>query len=76
VTVAGSYSGTAPLTSSGYWIMQMVAFKASDAIDACDVEAYGVVDVKDVQAAIDMDLGVLPCTPQADTATSYSCKTC
>jgi fibronectin type 3 domain-containing protein len=28
VTAAGSYSGTAPLTSSGAWIMQMVAFRS------------------------------------------------
>jgi hypothetical protein len=26
VTTAGTYSATAPLTSSGYWVMQMVAF--------------------------------------------------
>jgi len=37
-TAAGSYSATAPLTSSGHWIMQMVAFKISSAISACDVE--------------------------------------
>jgi len=29
VTVAGSYSGTAPVTPSGAWIMQMVAFRAA-----------------------------------------------
>jgi hypothetical protein len=29
VTAAGSYSATAPLSSSGYWVMQMVAFKAA-----------------------------------------------
>ena len=29
VTTAGSYSASAPLSSSGPWIMQMVAFKAS-----------------------------------------------
>jgi fibronectin type 3 domain-containing protein len=29
VTATGSYSGTAPLSSSGWWIMQMVAFKAA-----------------------------------------------
>jgi hypothetical protein len=28
VTTTGSYNATAPLTSSGPWIMQMVAFKA------------------------------------------------
>jgi Abnormal spindle-like microcephaly-assoc'd, ASPM-SPD-2-Hydin/Fibronectin type III domain len=28
VTAAGSYSATAPLTSSGPWVMQMVAFRA------------------------------------------------
>jgi hypothetical protein len=29
VTTVGSYSGTAPLSSAGPWIMQMVAFKAA-----------------------------------------------
>src|SRR4029077_9521757 len=29
VTTAGSYSATAALSSSGYWIMQMAAFKAA-----------------------------------------------
>lgn len=29
VTTVGSYSGSAPLSSSGSWIMQMVAFKAA-----------------------------------------------
>jgi hypothetical protein len=28
VSTAGTYSATAPLTSSGYWVMQLVAFKA------------------------------------------------
>ena len=29
VTATGSYSGTAPITPSGQWVMQMVAFKAA-----------------------------------------------
>ena len=29
VTTAGSYSATAPQSPSGYWVMQMVAFKAA-----------------------------------------------
>jgi hypothetical protein len=29
VTTAGTYSGTAPQSPSGYWVMQMVAFKAA-----------------------------------------------
>ena len=29
VTTAGNYSGTAPQKPSGYWVMQMVAFKAA-----------------------------------------------
>ena len=29
VTAIGSYNATAPLSASGYWIMQMVAFKAA-----------------------------------------------
>src|SRR5207249_1643838 len=34
VSAAGSYSATAPLSSSGYWIMQMAAFKAAGAPDS------------------------------------------
>jgi hypothetical protein len=51
----GSFSATAPLSSSGYWIMQMVAFKVGDAISACDLNADGVVNVEDAQMASDMD---------------------
>ena len=29
VNAAGTYSGTAPLSGSGYWVMQLVAFKAA-----------------------------------------------
>jgi Fibronectin type III domain len=32
VTATGSYSASAPLTSSGFWIMQMVAFKAAGTV--------------------------------------------
>ncbi len=62
VSASGTYSATAPLGSSGPWIMQMVAFKAAGSISACDLNADGAVNVLDVQLATDMDLGSLPCT--------------
>jgi hypothetical protein len=64
VTATGSYSAAAPLSSSGPWIMQMVAFKTAGSSSPCDLNADGSVNVLDVQMATDMGFGSppLPCT--------------
>src|SRR6266542_2916444 len=39
VSTAGTYSATAPLTASGFWVMQLVAFKAATAPPPPDTTA-------------------------------------
>jgi hypothetical protein len=41
--------------------------KAAGALNACDLNADGVVNVLDVQLAINMDLGLQTCTADIDT---------
>jgi len=74
---AGTYAATG-FANNG-WTMQMVALKAassspsSSPLNACDLATpFGTVDGSDVQAAINMSLGVSPCT--ANVAGPNACN--
>jgi hypothetical protein len=69
VTAPGTYAATGSANSG--WTMQMVALKPASGSSspapapssACDLaQPYGTPDSSDVQAAINMTLGVSPCT--------------
>jgi len=75
MTAAGPGPYAATGSSNSGWTMQMVALKAassasppptgggSSSTGACDLsQPYGTPDSSDVQAAINMTLGVSPCT--------------
>ena len=61
---AGAYAATGSANSG--WTMQMVALKpasSSVSMNACDLATpYGTIDSSDVQASINMSLGVSPCS--------------
>ena len=67
-TIPGTYAATASADQG--WTMQMVALEPassssslSSPTSACDlVQPYGTPDARDVQAAINMSLGISPCT--------------
>ena len=57
--------------SASLWLLSPIAVQAA-ALNACDLTADGVVDVLDVEAAMNMALGVAPCT--ANVAGSGVCN--
>jgi hypothetical protein len=70
----GAYAAAA--SANNGWTMQMVALKAgssSTPLNACDLATpYGSIDASDVQAAINMSLGLSPCI--ANIAGSNVCN--
>jgi len=69
-TAAGSYSATASLSSSGAWVMQVVAFRAASVQsnlttqNSCDLNNDGTVNVVDVQLLANMEINAsgFPCS--------------
>jgi len=64
----GSYSAEWSTSPAGTYLATSASFKPAasggtvGALNACDLNSDGVVNVLDVQLAIDMDLGLLACT--------------
>ena len=74
VTFVYTYTETTP-GGVQTWGSVAAAFVASSsgsgsggALNACDLNADGTVSVVDVQLAVNMDLGLLPCTANVDGA--------
>ena len=67
-SAAGSNAAQWNQNSSGVYSSTTVAFKAASAkqYSACDLNKDGKVNVADVQDAIDMMLGLVPCTADID----------
>jgi hypothetical protein len=62
VTSAGTYTPQWKTSSSGTFASSTVSFKAaSSGGGACDLNQDGVVNVVDVQLAVNMDLRLIPC---------------
>jgi hypothetical protein len=66
-TSAGSYAPQWTTSTSGTFCSSTVSFKAaSSSGGACDLNQDGVVNVVDVQLAVNMDLGLIPCPAALD----------
>lgn len=66
-TSAGTYTPQWNTSSSGTFCSSTVSFRAaSSAGGACDLNQDGVVNVVDVQLAVNMDLGLIPCPAALD----------
>lgn len=64
---AGTYAPQWKTSTSGTYCSSTVSFKAaSSGGSACDLNQDGVVNVLDVQLAVNMDLGVLSCPADVD----------
>lgn len=66
-STTGTYAPQWTTLTSGTFCSSTVSFKAaSTGGGACDLNQDGVVNVADVQLAVNMDLGVLPCPGDLD----------
>jgi hypothetical protein len=66
-TSAGSYAAQWKSSTSGTFCSSTVSFRAaSTGGGACDLNQDGVVNVVDVQLAVNMDLGLIPCPAALD----------
>jgi hypothetical protein len=63
----GTYAPQWTTSSAETFCSSTVSFKAASSIGgACDLNLDGVVNVSDVQLAVNMDLGLLPCPPNVN----------
>jgi hypothetical protein len=61
----GTYTAKWNASPSGTYLASTVSFKAAGsgtALNACDLNQDGLVNFADVQLAVNMDLGMVPCT--------------
>jgi len=66
-SAAGTYAPQWTASTSGTYCSSTVSFKASSSAGgACDLNQDGVVNVVDVQIAVDMDLNLIPCPAALD----------
>lgn len=65
----GTYAAQWNQNSAGAYASSTASFKAasgSGALNSCDLNADGTVNVIDVQMSVNMDLGMAPCTANID----------
>jgi hypothetical protein len=61
-SAVGSYAAKWNESPAGTFASSTASFKAATALNACDINADGVVNVVDIQLASNMNLGLTPCT--------------